>query len=95
MTTCMPNVNEHMYGVYSIPFPKVICTPVKCRLLLQACAREGFTEASITKETYVCNLHFVGGKGPIQDYPDSVPANYTNQQVRWAHIIGKLEASSE
>ena len=70
-----------MTGVYFIPFPKIARTPVKCRLWLKACAREGFTVANITKETYICSLHFVGGKGPTHDHPDPVLANYTNHQV--------------
>ena len=30
---------------------------------MHACGRKGFTINSITKDTYICSLHFVGGNG--------------------------------
>ena len=33
---------------------------------MHACGRKGFTINRITKDTYTCSLHFVGGNGPTE-----------------------------
>ena len=35
----------------------------------------------MAKDTYICNLHFVGGKGPTVDHPDPLPATATKYDV--------------
>ncbi|XP_041858672.1 uncharacterized protein LOC121650918 [Melanotaenia boesemani] len=72
---------EHMKGVFFIPFPKPGREPEKCQRWVRACKREGFTEKNVTKDTYICSLHFLGGKGPTIDDPDPIPATTTSGQV--------------
>ncbi len=36
----------------------------------------------ITRSTYICNTHFVGGNGPTRDYPDPICATIATNQVR-------------
>ena len=47
----------------------------------KACSRMGFDESRVTKDTYICSLHFVGGKGSTPDNPDPIPANATKYDV--------------
>ena len=42
---------------------------------MHACRRKGFTIDKITKDTYICSLHFVGGNGPIEEDPDPINAS--------------------
>lgn len=77
---------DHMKGVFFIPFPKPRRYPEKCQRWLRACRREGFTVKNVTKDTYICSLHFVGGKGPTIENPDPIPATATSVQVeKMAH----------
>ena len=42
---------------------------------VHACGRKGFTIDKITKDTYICSLHFVGGNGPTEEDPDPINAS--------------------
>jgi len=53
----------------------------KCKRWVNACRREGFNLSNVTKDTYICSLHFVGNKGPTVDHPDPIPATATDRQV--------------
>jgi hypothetical protein len=48
---------------------------------VRACSREDFKVENITKDSYICSKHFVGGKGPTDEHPDPIPANYCQAQV--------------
>uniref|UniRef100_A0A8C4QH14 Uncharacterized protein n=1 Tax=Eptatretus burgeri TaxID=7764 RepID=A0A8C4QH14_EPTBU len=64
----------HMQGVWFLPFPKPTNKPKECDRWIRACGRPAaFDRSRITKSTYVCSKHFVGGNGPTRDYPDPVP----------------------
>ena len=70
----------HMEGVNFVYFPQRKKDPDKCSRWVKLCGRpsEGcrsFTVASITKNTYICTKHFVGGQGPTFEYPDPIPAD--------------------
>ncbi|XP_021163678.2 uncharacterized protein LOC105939306 [Fundulus heteroclitus] len=65
---------DHMKGVFFIPFPKPRSLAQKCQRWIRACNREGFTAQNVTKYTYICSLHFVGGKGPTAEFPDPITA---------------------
>ena len=46
-----------------------------------ACSREFFTEKNVNKNTYICALHWPGGKGPTDEFPDPLKANLTPKQA--------------
>ena len=46
-----------------------------------ACSREFFTEKNITRNTYICALHWPGEKGPTAEFPDPLKANLRPAQV--------------
>ena len=53
-------------------FPKPNKQPEKCKRWVQNCGRKVFTVKNVNKDTYICSLHFVGGKGPTEEFPDPV-----------------------
>ena len=59
-----------MEGVYFIPFPKPITHPEKWRWV-QLCGRphKDFNVEKVSKYTYICSKHFVGGAGPTDPIP--------------------------
>ncbi|KAL3861347.1 hypothetical protein ACJMK2_007383 [Sinanodonta woodiana] len=70
-----------MAGVFWIKFPKPKKNLEKCQRWVRACGRENFTTDKVTRWTYICSKHFVGGNGPTTDYPDPIPATPTPNQV--------------
>ena len=64
-----------------IPFPKPAKDLAKCNRWLVACSREFFTEKNVNKNTYICALHWPGGKGPTDEFPDPLKANLTRKQA--------------
>jgi len=68
-----------MKDVYFILFPK---EKSKLERWVRACSREGFTADHVTRHTFICSRHFVGGKGPTIDHPDPIPGNFCDAQVR-------------
>ena len=53
-------------------FPKPNKEPEKCKRWIQMCGRKYFTIHDVKKDTYICSLHFIGGKGPTDEHPDPV-----------------------
>ena len=52
----------------------------RCKRWIHACGRptsgpNAFTIKNITRETYICTKHFVGGNGPTEEHPDPAIAN--------------------
>ena len=47
----------------------------KAKEWVHACGRKDFTIDKITKDTYICSLHFVGGNGPTEEDPDPINAS--------------------
>ena len=78
-----PIRRSSMKGVFFIPFPKPRSQPEKCARWIRACAQpqEDFNESLVTKDTYICCKHFVGGKGATSSHPDPIPARYCKEQV--------------
>ena len=78
----------HMEGVFFIPFPKPILSDSscdktqKCLRWIHACGRPDgdLNKFTIDRNTYICSLHFVGGKGPTDDHPDPIPATACAEQ---------------
>ena len=57
-------------------FPHPVKNLEKCKRWAQNCSRKYFSVANITKDTYICSLHFVGGHGPTEEHPDPIKPNY-------------------
>ena len=72
---------DRMKNVFFISFPKPSRDLQKCRRWIQSCRRDNFGIENVTKDTYICSLHFVGGNGPTDDNPDPIPATVTPEQV--------------
>ena len=64
-----------------IPFPKPSQGIEKCKRWIVSCPRQFFTEKSITRNTYICALHWPGEKGPTVEFPDPLKANFTPAQA--------------
>ncbi|KAK3085781.1 hypothetical protein FSP39_008650 [Pinctada imbricata] len=77
--TCNSNSRypERLDGAKFIPFPKKISNHDKCMRWIKACGRPHYqlNIENITKDTYICSKHFVGGNGPTLDNPDPIPAD--------------------
>ena len=64
-----------------IPFPKPWRDLAKCKRWIVACSREFFTEKNVNKNTYICALHWPGGKGHTVEFSDPLKANLTPTQA--------------
>ena len=53
-----------------------------------------FTEKNVTRNTYICVLHWTGEKGPTAEFPDPLKANLRPAQVSRAHAP-KRKATKE
>ena len=67
-----------------IPCPKPSQDLEKCHRWIQACSRENFTVKNINKSTYICALHWSGGKEPMQEFPDPLKANFSKREIEKA-----------
>ena len=65
-----------MEGVFFIPFPKPKTQPEKCQRWISCCGRphNSLNVGKVNTHTFICSKHFIGGKGPTDEYPDPVPA---------------------
>ena len=66
----------------------------KCKRWLVACSREFFTDKNITRNTYICALHWPSKKGPTAEFPDPLKANLRPAQVSRGHA-SKRKAPKE
>ena len=48
---------------------------------MDACSLEDFTTNKITRNTYICALHWPGQRDPNDEFPDPLKANFTAQEV--------------
>ena len=53
----------------------------KCMRWVHCCGRKNFTINNITKDTYICSLHFVGNNGPTEESPDPLLATLTESEI--------------
>ena len=66
-----------------IPFPKLAKDLAKCKRWLVACSWEFFTEKNVNKNTYICALHWPGGKGPTDEFPErEEPVTKQNKVIK-------------
>jgi len=66
---------------FFILFPKPSQDIEKCKRWLVACSREFFTVKNITRNTYICALHWPGEKGPTAEFPDPLKASLSPAQA--------------
>ena len=77
----------HMEGVGFVYFPQSKKDPDKCSRWVKLCGRpsEGYRSfaavTSVTKDTYICTKHFVGGQGPTFECPDPIPASEVENKL--------------
>ena len=64
-----------------IPFIKPWHNPERCKKWVNACSRKNFTTKSITKNSYICALHWPKQKGPIEEFPDPLKATLTTEEM--------------
>lgn len=69
-------------GKVFIPFPKPSQGIEKCKRWIALCSREGFSVDKITRNTYICALHWRGEKGPTPEFPDPFKANLTPRETK-------------
>ena len=67
-----------------IQFPKPSQGLEKCQRWIQACSRENFTVENINRSTYICALHWPGGKAPTREFPDPLKANFSKREIEKA-----------
>ena len=53
----------------------------KAKVWAHKCGRKDFDHTKITKDTYICSLHFHGGKGPTEDNPEPILATLSSNEV--------------
>ena len=53
----------------------------KAKRWVHACGRRNFTVDKIRGHTYICSLHFIGGKGPTIDNPEPLNAKLTEIEI--------------
>lgn len=58
--------------IFFVPFVKPLKERQKCLRWVRACNRKDFKVANVSRYTYICSLHFVGGRGPTSEHPDPV-----------------------
>lgn len=71
-------------GAVFIPFSKPSQGLEKCQRWINACSREGFSAEKVTRNTYICALHWPGQKGPTDDFPDPLKANFSQRELEKA-----------
>ena len=71
---------DWMKNVFLIRFSKTHLDRAKAERRANACIREGFTIASIKKDTYTCSLNFIGD---IVFTLNHVHYNQTNSSSSW------------
>ena len=69
----------------------------KAKRWLHACDRKGQFDRveQITKDTCICSLHFVGGKGPTDNNPDPYPARLSETEIAKRSVKRKAPKDRE
>lgn len=88
--------DKFLPGTYFIPFPKVgkikdsmtqweknrqSGRTERAKQWIRACGRKDFGIENITKDTYICSNHFVGGSGPTEADPHPLLATLTEEEI--------------
>ena len=64
-----------------IPLVKPWHDPKRCKKWVSACSRKNFMTKSITKNSYICALHWPKQKGPTEEFPDPLKATLTTEEM--------------
>lgn len=59
---CTSDVKKKDPKIKFAPFPKPWLDPLRAQRWVHLCGRQGFTIANISKQSYVCSLHFPPGQ---------------------------------
>ncbi|XP_044167041.1 uncharacterized protein LOC114972319 [Acropora millepora] len=65
-----------------IPFPKPKHDLELRQRWVNACSRQNFSVKNVNYNTYICAVHWPGGKGPTKEFPDPFKANLSEKEVR-------------
>ena len=65
-----------------IPFPKPRHDLKLCQPWVNAFSRQSFSVKKVNYNTYICAIHWPGGKGPTMEFPDPFKANLSEIEVR-------------
>ena len=65
-----------------IPFPKPRHDLKLCQRWVNSCSRLNFSMKKVNYNTYICAVHWPGGKGPTKEFPDPFKANLSEKEVR-------------
>ncbi|XP_044167921.1 uncharacterized protein LOC122951946 isoform X1 [Acropora millepora] len=63
-----------------IPFPKPKHDLELCQRWVNACSRQNFSVKNVNYNTYICAVHWPGGKGPTKEFPDPFKANLSEKE---------------
>ena len=63
-----------------IPFVKPWHDPDRCKKWVNACSGKNFTTESITKNSYICALHWPKQRGSTEEFPDPLKATLTTEE---------------
>ena len=64
-----------------IPFPKPKHDLELCQHRVNACSRQNFSVKEVNYNSYICVVHWPGGKGPTKKFPDLFKANLSEKEV--------------
>lgn len=68
-----------------IPFPKPKHDLELCQRWVNLCSRKYFSVEKVNYNTYICAVHWPGGKGPTEKYPDPFKANLSEEEINKTH----------
>jgi hypothetical protein len=78
-----------------IPFPKPSQGIEKSRRWISACSRKNFDVSNITRNAYICAVHWPGEKGPTDKHPDPLKATLTPSELTAKASCTKKKAPKE
>ena len=87
---CLDAISKIYFIGLGNGFPHPVKNLEKCKRWVQNCSRKYFSVANITKDTYICSLHFVGGHGPTEEHPDPIKPNYQVIIFLYFYIYSQL-----
>ena len=67
-----------------LPFPKPSPGLENCQRWIASCSRLNFTIKNITRNTYICALHWPGEQAPTPEHPGPLKANFTGREIEKA-----------
>uniref|UniRef100_T1IZP6 THAP-type domain-containing protein n=1 Tax=Strigamia maritima TaxID=126957 RepID=T1IZP6_STRMM len=88
-STTYHSKKSFMKNITFYPFPNPRNQRNKSIRWIKACGLVNFTVDDLTKWTYICSKHFVGGQGPTEEHPDPLPLTVAEEMA--ANSNGKIK----